>query len=39
MSEITTWCSAPDCFMAASVLIADKPYCTADGRDANGGSL
>lgn len=35
----TAWCSDDNCFMAASVLIGDRPFCTADGRDANGGSL
>lgn len=33
------WCSADECFMPASVLIGDRPFCTTDGRDANGGSL
>lgn len=33
------WCSADGCFMEATVLIADRPFCTTDGRDANGGSL
>jgi hypothetical protein len=33
------WCSADECFMPASVLIQDRPFCTTDGRDANGGSL
>ena len=33
------WCSDDDCFMAATVLIGGKPYCTEDGRAANGGSL
>ena len=39
MSDKKTWCSADDCFMPASVLIDGKPYCTEDGRTANGGWL
>ena len=39
MTTDQVWCSDPECFMPATVLVRDLPYCTADGRDASGGRL